>query len=418
MLDVFLYDVPVGQIREDQAGRLAFQYSEQALDEPARFQISVRMPVRVEAYGHEATTVFFENLLPEGEGRDLIAQARHFAPADVAGLLGMVGGECAGAVSLWPAGMAPSEQPTYRSLADVEMAALFDREYGARVIGMQVSERLSMSGAQQKMVFLRQGGSLALPLNGSPSNVIVKRAGSAYPGLVLNELVCMRLAAGSGMDAARSNAIGGERLLFESVRYDRVESASGTLRRLHQEDLCQATGHRPAQKYQARGGPAYADLARLIRRHTADPLRELDTLVRWALFNVLIGNNDAHAKNLSLLYAPEGLRLAPVYDLVSTEVYAHIDRRFSIEIGGQRTPAALHREALDKFARSLGMAPGAIPRLGLPLIERVRAELRAVLHDVASTHGHDPVLDPIESLVGDRTALVEAWLRTAVKTNG
>jgi serine/threonine-protein kinase HipA len=415
MLDVYLYDTLVGRIRQGAHDLLAFQYGEQALDEPGTYLLSVRLPVRPEPYDHDATLAFFENLLPEGEGRDLIAQARQFSPSDVPGLLGMVGGECAGAVSIWPEGMSPPAEPAYRPLGADEVRALFDRQYGAEVLEMQLAERLSMSGAQQKMVFRRRGESLELPLDGSPSNVIIKRAKTVYPGLVLNELACMWLLRASGFDAAESHAVGSTRLLFESVRYDREERPDGSVRRLHQEDLCQATGHRSWQKYQGRGGPAYGEIATVIRRYCTDPLRDLETLARWALFNVLVGNNDAHAKNLSLLYAPDGLQLAPVYDVVSTHVYPQIDRHFAIELGGQQTPEGLHRNALEKFARSLGMKGPAITRLGLPLVETTRAELDGVLQRVSSEHEHDPVLDQIHDLVLERADLLETWLRSSQK---
>ncbi|HEU0014486.1 MAG TPA: HipA domain-containing protein, partial [Longimicrobium sp.] len=213
-----------------------------------------------------------------------------------------------------------------------------------------------------------------------------------------------------GLDTADSAAWGSGRLLFESARFDRWEMENGTLRRIHQEDFCQATGHRSAQKYQARGGPAYADIVHVIRRHTANPLRDIDVLASWVLFNLLVGNNDAHAKNLALLYTPDGLQLAPVYDVVSTHVYPHLDRQFSIEVGGQRTPEALHRTALDKFARSLGMKPAAVARLGEPLIDRARGQVASVFGQVASQHAHAPVLDQIHDLILERAVLLENWL--------
>lgn len=411
MLDVYLYDAKVGRIQAGAHGLLTFQYAERALDAPDTYVLSVRLPVRPEPYDHDATTAFFENLLPEGESRDLISLARQFSPADVPGLLGTVGGECAGAVSIWPEGVAPPEQPSYRRLGGDEVRGLFEQQYGAEVLEMQLAERLSMSGAQQKMVFRRTGDRLELPLDGSPSNVIIKRAKPVYPGLVLNELACMRLLRAVGFEAAESRALGSGRLLFESLRYDRIEEADGTLRRLHQEDLCQATGHSSYQKYQSRGGPAYGEIATVVRRYCTDPLRDLETIARWAIFNVLVGNNDAHAKNLSLLYKDDGVRLAPIYDVVSTQVYPHIDKQFAIEMGGQKTAEGLHRPALEKFARSLGMRGAAITRLGHPLLERVRGELDPVLHRVASEYEHSPVLDQIRELVENRAGLVEAWLR-------
>ncbi|HEU0013427.1 MAG TPA: HipA N-terminal domain-containing protein, partial [Longimicrobium sp.] len=188
VLDVYVHDVLAGCISEQGRGNLSFQYGEQALDEPEKFALSVRLPVRPAPFDHDATVVFFENLLPEGDSRDLLAQARQFSPGDVTGLLGMIGGECAGAVALWPPGLRPPPEPAYQPLTRKEVDALFDHEYGAAVTELQIEQRLSMSGAQQKMVFRRRGQGLEVPLRGSPSNVILKRAKPVYPDLVLNEL--------------------------------------------------------------------------------------------------------------------------------------------------------------------------------------------------------------------------------------
>lgn len=306
MFDVYLYDALVGRIHQGAHDLLTFQYGERALDDPDTYALSVRLPVRAKPYDHDTTTAFFENLLPEGEGRDLISQARQFSPGDVPGLLGVVGGECAGAVSIWPEGISPPAQPAYRTLGTDEVRALFEQQYGAEVVEMQVAERLSMSGAQQKMVFRRRGDTLELPLDGSPSNVIIKRGKSAYPGLVLNELACMWLLRATGFDAAESRAVGSGRLLFQSARYDRVEREDGSVRRLHQEDFCQATGRRSWQKYQARGGPAYGEIATVIRRYCADPLRDMETVARWAIFNVLVGTTTLTPRTFPCFTRPQG----------------------------------------------------------------------------------------------------------------
>lgn len=410
MLDVYLHGEPIGRIDQRADGLLSFRYGERALDEPARHALSVRLPVRARPYDHGATIAFFENLLPEGDGRDLVAHARHFSPDDVPGLLGAIGGECAGAVSLWPHGERPPETPAYRALSPDEMQALFGREYAARAMEVQVAGRVSMSGAQQKMVFRRRGTSLDLPLQGAAGNVIVKRARAAFPGLVLNELLCMRLLAAAGFEAAETRAFGGGALLLESVRYDRVDEIDGSIRRLHQEDLCQATGRRSSQKYQARGGPTYAEIARVIRGFSVDPLRDVETLARWALFNFIVGNNDGHAKNLSLLFASGEIGLAPVYDVVSTHVYPQIDRHFSIDLGGQKTAEAVHRGALEKFARALGIRAPALASVAQPMVEAIRASITEVAHDVEAAHGGDPVIGAIHDLVVDRVSTLERLL--------
>ena len=103
------------------------------------------------------------------------------------------------------------------------------------------------------------------------------------------------------VDASAQRVAGHEFLLVR--RYDRHE-AHGGIARLHQEDFCQALGVPTARKYQAEGGPSLADCFALVRRATTVPAREVIKLLDDVAFNFLLGNNDAHGKNFSLLYLP------------------------------------------------------------------------------------------------------------------
>ena len=263
-----------------------------------------------------------------------------------------------------------------------------------------------MSGAQQKLVLLRRGDDLYLPLDGSPSNMLLKRPNPVYEGLVLNELACLRIVAAAGLPTAESavrDFDGGP--VFESRRCDRIENDDGSIDRLHQEDLCQATGRRPARKYQSRGGPPYGEIARVLRRHGGDPLADLATVARWAFLNLMLGNNDAHAKNLSLLYTERGIRLAPIYDVVSTRVYPRIERRLALALGGRESLEGLDAYALRKFVRSLGMKSRALARLVGPAIDQAAGEAPDILHGVAEELDHASVLDGIGELVAERGPL-------------
>ncbi len=71
---------------------------------------------------------------------------------------------------------------------------------------------------------------------------------------------------------------------------------------MHQEDFCQVLGVLPEMKYEQEGGPGFADCFRLVQEWSAEPILDSLNLLKWALFNFLIGNADAHAKNLSFLY--------------------------------------------------------------------------------------------------------------------
>ncbi len=103
-------------------------------------------------------------------------------------------------------------------------------------------------------------------------------------------------------------------------RYDRVIDAAGSVTRIHQEDFCQALGLPPERKYEEDGGPTLARVANLLQDVAVPGTAE--TFLRALTLNVAIGNCDAHAKNFSLLHTESGaLRLAPLYDLLSTRLY-------------------------------------------------------------------------------------------------
>jgi len=126
-------------------------------------------------------------------------------------------------------------------------------------------------------------------------------------------------------------------IVFE--RFDRLPPAPGSpfVRRVHQEDMCQALGILPGAKYQQDGGPGVADIVALIRRVGSNPSTDIDRFIDANAFNWLIGGTDAHAKNYSLLLGAENqVLLSPLYDLSSQLPYPElIDQRVSMKIGGE-----------------------------------------------------------------------------------
>ena len=191
--------------------------------------------------------------------------------------------------------------------------------------------RLSLAGVQEKAAVCVQADEICLPLLGTPTTHILKPANEKFPSLVPNEYLCLVTAKDLGLEVPSVQmkfAGAHDYLLVE--RYDR-KSDGERITRIHQEDFCQALSNR--QKYQRFSGPSHKECFDLLLRSTV-PILDRNALMDALIYNFLIGNGDAHGKNFSLLYPePQGMRLAPFYDLVCTQIYDDLSPEMSMKIG-------------------------------------------------------------------------------------
>jgi serine/threonine-protein kinase HipA len=353
-LIVYLSGQRAGRLILEDNGNLQFRY-ETDYRGPA---VSQSLPVQAEAHPHSLCRAVFGGLLAEGDARDALARNLGVSAGNDYALLEALGGDCAGALVLLEPGVGLPIAPKLKPLADQELDALL-RELPQRPLAADSRDgiRLSLAGAQPKVpVVMLDPGEFALPRNAAAATThIIKPEPSRFPGLVDNEAFCMELARAVALPAAsvsrHLSATGLPYLLVE--RYDRDLTAD-PIRRLHQEDVCQATGQPSDRKYQAEGGPGVADTVLLLRACSAVPAQDLATFWRALVFNWLIGNCDAHAKNFSLLYDAGAPTLAPLYDLVSTVVYPELTNRLAMSIDGARTIEEVNAEAWTVLAAETG----------------------------------------------------------------
>jgi len=132
--------------------------------------------------------------------------------------------------------------------------------------------------------------------------------------------------------------------------------AKGRLLRQHQEDFCQALGVIPELKYQNEGGPDLAQCFDLVRRVTRPSAPQVLRLLDYVVFNALIGNHDAHAKNFSLLYVGKAPILAPLYDTLSTAVYPGLTPKMAMKLGSKYNFSEVQARHWDQFAQAAGLA--------------------------------------------------------------
>lgn len=370
-------------IRKDN-GNVQFRYDDDYDGQP----LSQSMPVQTEAHAHATCRAVFGGLLPEGDGREALARALGVSPGNDYGLLAEVGGDCAGAITLLEPGADMDAEPSTRPLDDGELDAIL-RALPQRPLGAAPAEgvRLSLAGAQPKLPVVIGDGRVALPLNAAtPTTHILKPEPARYPGLVDNEAFCMRLARAAMLPAAhveKAETVSGLPYLVVE-RYDR-DLTSDPIRRLHQEDVCQALGIAADRKYQGEGGPGVRETVELLRRATGVPAQELPRFWEALVFNWLIGNCDAHGKNFSLLYDGGAPTLAPLYDLVSTAVYEDLTTRLAMRIDGATQIEQVGMDAWVRLAADVGVSERFARRTTMAVVERVQAAQPDVVDELTET---------------------------------
>ena len=362
-LEVFLGLRHVGTLSREN-GRLAFLYHRRWLEDPASHPLSLSLPLRATPFADGETRTWFGNLLPEGGFLNAVARSLGRSTGDVFGLLVDLGGECAGAVSLLPPGQSPRMVGHYLRLSEDELYALVSASPPLALLAGETGVRLSLAGAQNKVpVYVDETGIHQATGTLATTHILKPpiRAAIALPHTVENEAFCMQLAGKLGLvvPKAQVQAVR-DRSFYLVERFDRRPSQR-RIERLHQEDFCQALGVEANLKYEESGGPSLADIWRLLRNHSAAPAVDGLQLLRWVGFNFLVGNADAHGKNIALLYGEDGsVRLAPFYDLLCTAVYPGLDQRLALRLGGERRPERLRRRHWENLAEELKIAPRAV----------------------------------------------------------
>jgi serine/threonine-protein kinase HipA len=384
------------------------RYAERWLQTTGAFPLSVTMPLRAEPYPSDVISPWLANLLPEEEQLQVLTRSLGLDQADVLAVLSEIGGDTAGALSfgaateraLW----AYTPLTTFYDTPDPRLA--LERHFedlGRRpfLVGEE-GVRQSLAGGQKKsaLAVLGPDGApvlrlpqeedvLAIPLNGAPSTLIVKPDNPNLPGLTENEVWCLRMAQSIGIEAAQATILqSSKRTAIGVLRYDRRVGRSGRLLRLHQEDFAQANGLPPGRKYE-RGTLPGLGLKTLLEtgRHVSasDALALLDQVI----FNILVANTDAHAKNYSLIL-PVGAppRLAPLYDVSTVLSWPHVVKTYAQLIDGKkRNPDMVAGRHWEAIAREIGYRPTDVKNRVQQIVDAMVANRAQVTAEVTALPG-------------------------------
>jgi serine/threonine-protein kinase HipA len=338
-----------------EAGEFFFEYDPQWLSQPGGYVLAPQFALAVQRYTGVLVKTFFENLLPEGEALEDVMAAIELRDASAFDLLGRLGQELPGVLSLLPSNAQASHLQSYQKLEYVEVSERLQSRNFKPLMLSNEQATMSLAGAQDKMGvrFDSKTRVLSDSIGTSPTTHILKpdTRQTRYQPSAINEFACMKLAKALKLPVPDVWLLRVPEPVYLIERYDR-KVVAGNIVPLHQVDGCQLLGHGSGWKYQRSAG--LVSLAKLVAALRELKVRASDMLQfqRWVLLNYLIGNADAHGKNMSVLIDDEGYRLAPFYDLLCVSVYG--DTGLALYIGDEETFDAVGRHSWEAFCKDCG----------------------------------------------------------------
>lgn len=420
---VWFGDLRLGLITVAPDGALSLAYEPKWLATKGAFALSETLPLRSEPFGSDIISPWLANLLPEERQLAILTKSLGLDRADTLALLEAIGGDTAGALSFgqptpqadWDYvpltkfyGLDDPKAALERHFQDLENRPFLAGEEGVRLslAGGQKKTALALLDADGHPVLrLPQAGDvLAIPRNGAPSSLILKPDNENLPGIVENEAYCLALARAVGIEAAQATiAPAGSRKALCVLRYDRRLSEQGRVLRLHQEDFAQANGVPPGRKYE-HGTLAGPSLAQILATGNRLPPKDALALLDQVLFNILVANTDAHAKNYSILRpVGGGLHLAPLYDVSTVLAWDHVVQTLAQKIAGKRRkPADIAARHWDAIAADANYRPADLRKRVQELVDAFVAKRVEVTHAICGLEGAAP------GYVEQAAALVEA----------
>lgn len=393
-LDIWLHGVLTARVIEKPRGhKLVIEYT----DEGRRGYgggapiLSCSLPSITGSNAPAVSRSFLEGLLPEGRalesaaarlrGVELDLVGAPANPSDVIALLAEYGRDCAGAVVVMPAGEGlPTGGHPSSPLNDEDLADLI-RRLPTRPLGADpaIEIRMSLAGAQDKLLLTRVNGKWCRPVDGYPSTHIVKPT-TVWPHSAENEALVLALSRACGLSG---NDVWIERFgdttVLVAERYDRTVDAEGKIVRLHQEDICQAVGLRPKDKYLI-GRPSKG-MAGVLREFADSPQQEITTIYKQVVFRALVGDEDGHGKNYSLILHDGMVKVAPLYDSLCTLEYPELSGKMGAQIGSQQTLAKVDRQAFLEEGKAMGLSAVEAENV----LTELAAHLRAGIDDLPAS---------------------------------
>jgi serine/threonine-protein kinase HipA len=381
---VYFRESVAGTLQQVPDGRYAFTYDKTYI-ESGRPQIAHTLPRIIAPQYSSGLPAFFDNLVAEGWLARTQARALGIAPEDRFARLLAFGRDCPGAVSVTDP--RPTREPDLKEGTTEEIAAL--------------TNRASISGVQPKLFAIREGDAYRPAHTGEWSTHIAKLPSGELPDIVEIEYLTTLAATALlpddqivDVEVAPIRGIDGASLLVK--RFDRTPEGD----KVHFEEFNQLFGRPSEAKYEG----SYGDMAKFILANQAmQREQDVDRLFRRVLVCILLGNNDAHAKNFALLYTENGFRLAPFYDIVAAALYDRFKGSpLALKIGAGTNPrslAGISDKHLAILAESFGLTKPAMVLAVSDLKRRLATATKKI--DQASA-GSAALKEKLKTFIGKR----------------
>ena len=406
-LNIYKGKTIVGTLRETD-GKLLFEYDPLWILAPDAQPLTEDIPLQAGAMSGDNVDSFFSNLLPEGDVLQMISKWAKISPDNIFALLSHFGGDTSGAYYVLTPDLTP-DSVRYMKVTPKQIREWIHSMRSKPLVLNAAGARISLSGAQDKISLMVSGDELFVPIGAAPSTHILKPRIDGRHGVehsAVNESLVMALGEAVGLSVAKV-VYRGDLLSALIERYDRRRGGSvdDQIERLHQLDICQLLNIHPSKKYEAEGGPSFKDCYDVMRTHTSTPVVHARRLLEWLVFNVVVGNMDSHAKNLSILYIDNKKELAPFYDLLCTSVYNQLSQRLAFKIGRENRPRWIMPRHWDRLAEELAIRPTYLRGVILDIANKVAAALPSIIDNLR------PLLDAKEKRFIDLVA--EEIMRSA-----
>lgn len=439
-IPLYLDTLRLGDIHVATDGALSFSYAPEWLATRGAFPLSLTIPLRPGPHARDVVEPWLANLLPEEQQLVRVARSLGLDRSDALAILREIGADTAGALSFGapadPAAWSYTPLTEFYGAPDeaTALALHFDDLVRRPFLAGEDGVRQSLAGGQQKSALavldrdrravLRlplEDDSLAIPRRGAPSTVIVKPDNASLPGIVENEIYCLRLARAAGIEAVPVTALAaGQRRAICALRYDRRIGRSGRIVRLHQEDFAQANALPPGLKYEVGTVPGLS-LKALLDTGRALPPTDALALLDQVIFNILVGNADAHAKNHSLLLPVSGPpRLAPLYDVSSVLPWPQVNPFFAQKLAGRkRKPGDMAARHWDAISAEAGFRPTDVRARVAELVDRIVESRRTVTRQVVALPAIVPgYVEQAAELIERNALRIAGRLRSSARSNG